>query len=56
MVKVKPQLTFPLKEVSQYSVVETHPHLAQIPVVVVRLILVSQLSAQDNAILPTLRT
>lgn len=34
----------------------THPHLAQIPVVVVRLILVGQLSAQNDAILPTLRT
>lgn len=34
----------------------THPHLAQVPVVIVGLILVSQLSAQDDAILPTLET
>lgn len=33
----------------------THPHLAQIPVVVIGLILVSQLSAQDDPIFPALR-
>lgn len=34
----------------------SYPHLAQVPVVVVGLILVSQFSAQDDAILPTLET
>lgn len=35
---------------------KTHPHLAQVPVVIVRLILVGQFSAQDDAVLPTLKT
>lgn len=34
----------------------TYPHFTQVPVVVVRLVLVSKLSAKDDAILPTLRT
>lgn len=33
----------------------THPHLAQVPVIVVGLVLVSQFSAQDDAVLPTLK-
>lgn len=32
-----------------------HPHFAQVPVVVVRLVLVGELPAEDDAVLPTLR-
>lgn len=39
-----------------FNVEKTHPHLAQVPVVIVRLILVGQFSAQDDAVLPTLKT
>lgn len=46
----------PASFITSLSTWITHPHLAQVPVVVIRLVLVGQLSAQDDAVLPTLRT
>ena len=41
---------------STFALWTTHPHLAQVPVVVVRLVLVGQFPAQDDAVLPALKT